>query len=205
MCVSQIRRQSDISVHHMNNGTVRTIADLVGVSQYDILCNCYDRKELELKTTELLDFIDKHAVDYFELGDYLFVHGWVPTNSDDPDMFHARKNHTLMSRSDWCEEAWNRARWSNGMLCWSQEAIFADYTIVCGHWHTSWGHHKFHGHKHEFPSLSIKGARESFKPFIEKGIIALDGCAAYSGIVNVAVFEVNDSNNVVFLGDNHEE
>jgi len=196
-CVSEIRRRFDIGIHHMNNGTVRTIADLVGVTQYDILCNCYDTATFESKIGELLEFIDKNTVDYLELGNYIFVHGWVPTDSEDSNKYHARKNHILADRSTW-DDKWDSARWSNGMLCWAQGAIPDGKTVVCGHWHTSWGHYKFHEHKWEFPPLGYKDARKSFKPFVEPGIIALDGCVAYSGIVNVAVFTVDENNNVKF-------
>lgn len=194
-CVKEIKRRFDISMHHINNGTVKTVAQLADTNQYDILCNCYDKELFDKRTTEVLEFIEQHTVDFFELGDYIFVHGWVPCDSSDPNKYHARKSVTLASQDTW-EDKWDTARWLNGMDCWNQGATPKGKTVVCGHWHTSWGHHRFHGHKHEFPHISIKGARNSFKPFVEPGIIALDGCTAYTGLVNVAVFTVNDNDSV---------
>lgn len=196
-CIAEIRRRFDIGVHHVRNGTVKTVAHLANTNQYDILCNCYDKKLFESRTKEVLEFIDQHAVDYFELGDYIFVHGWVPCDSDDENMYHARKKVTLADKSTW-DSKWESARWLNGMMCWEQGAVPQGKTVVCGHWHTSYGHHKFHGHRDEFPSLSIKGARASFKPFVEDGIIAIDGCTAYTGLVNVVVFTVEDDGSVTY-------
>lgn len=190
-CVKKIRRGFDVGVHHINNGTVKTVAHLAATNQYDILCNCYDKALFDSRTTEVLEFIDQHAVDFFELGDYMFVHGWVPCDSADSNKYHARKNVTLADRSTWSDK-WDNARWLNGIDCWNQGAIPDGKTVVCGHWHTSWGHHKFHGHSEEFPSLGYKDARKSFKPFVEPGIIAIDGCTAYTGLVNVVVFTVDD-------------
>lgn len=194
-CINELKRSMDIPMYHINNGTVKTVAQLTGISQYDILCNCYDKNVFNEKTSEVLEFIDQNAVDCFELGKYIFVHGWVPCDSDDKNIYNARKKVTLADQTTWdCK--WNSARWLNGMDCWNQGAILEGKTVVCGHWHTSWGHHRFHGMKEEWPNLSIKGARNSFKPFIEDGIIALDGCTAYTGLVNVVVFEVDDKNTV---------
>lgn len=194
-CVTDIKRRFDIDTHHIRNGTVKTVAQLADTNPYDILCNCYNKDVFESRIQEVLNFIEQNAVDCFELGDYIFVHGWVPCDSKDTNKYHARKNVSLADKSTWSDK-WDNARWLNGMDCWNQGAIPEGKTVVCGHWHTSWGHHKFHGHKDEFPSLGYKDARKSFKPFVEPGIIALDGCTAYTGLVNVVVFTVNDDGSV---------
>jgi len=194
-CVTDIKRRFDIGTHHIRNGTVKTVAQLADTNEYDILCNCYDKDVFESRTQEVLNFIEQNAVDYFELGDYVFVHGWVPCDSKDTNKYHARTNVTLADKSTWSDK-WDNARWLNGMDCWNQGAIPEGKTVVCGHWHTSWGHHKFHGHRDEFPSLGYKDARKSFKPFVEPGIIALDGCTAYTGLVNVVVFTVRGDGSV---------
>ena len=56
-------------------------------------------------------------------------------------------------------------------------------TIVCGHWHSSWGHCRLEGKCSEF------GKDSDFSPFYAEGIIAIDGCTAYSGRVNCIVLE----------------
>lgn len=57
-------------------------------------------------------------------------------------------------------------------------------TIVCGHWHTSFGNYNYH-HKGsgEFEEDS------DFGIFEDKGIIALDACTAFSKKVNILKLE----------------
>ena len=56
-------------------------------------------------------------------------------------------------------------------------------TVVCGHFHTSYGHSKFERKCTEF------GEDADFSPFYAEGIIAIDGCTAHSGKVNCIVIE----------------
>ena len=56
-------------------------------------------------------------------------------------------------------------------------------TVVCGHWHTSYGHSKLEKKGSEF------GFDADFSPYYGTRIIALDGCTAFSEIVNVLVLE----------------
>ena len=58
-----------------------------------------------------------------------------------------------------------------------------DKTIVCGHWHTSYGHAKYEGKGSEFE------ADADFSPFCASGIIALGACTAFSRTVNVITIE----------------
>ena len=55
-------------------------------------------------------------------------------------------------------------------------------TVVCGHWHTSWGHSRIN-------NTSEWGEDADFSIYRNKGIIAIDGCTAYTGKVNVLVIE----------------
>ena len=76
---------------------------------------------------------------------------------------------------------------------WSHGRIIKDKTIVCGHWHTSWGHSRLHNLGVEFKNKYNDSEKEEhFEPFIDKGIIALDQCVVYSGIMNCVVLEVAD-------------
>lgn len=56
-------------------------------------------------------------------------------------------------------------------------------TIVCGHWHTSYGHSKYEHKGSEF------GEDADFSPYYGPGIIAIDACTAFSGKVNCLVIE----------------
>ena len=78
------------------------------------------------------------------------------------------------------------------MEAWHQGVKVDGKTIVCGHWHASFGHSKFHGDGVEFPnerSTNPEHRRANFDPFVDDGIIALDACTAYSHKVNCVVLE----------------
>ena len=60
-------------------------------------------------------------------------------------------------------------------------------TVVCGHWHCSYGNKRIGLIEEEFPTEDIEKA---FTPFIQPGIIALDGCTVYSRKVNVVILEI---------------
>ena len=125
------------------------------------------------------------SIDYFETEHYVFVHGWIPAYSTPPDDIDPEGG--LHCRADWREATlgeWRKARWYNGMecACVSRYGI-PDKTVVCGHWRASYGHAQVHGEG------SVFGEKAIFTPFYDKGIIALDACAAYSGFINCIVLE----------------
>ncbi len=64
-------------------------------------------------------------------------------------------------------------------------------TIVCGHWHCSWGNHYLNSTIEEFPK-DKKDFDKSFKSYKNKGIIAIDACTVYSHKVNVLVIDENN-------------
>ena len=80
-------------------------------------------------------------------------------------------------------EEWEMARWVNGMDAAKAGLIEEGKTIVCGHWHCSYGHSEYEGIGSEF------GPDADFSPYYAPGIIALDACTAHSGRVNVVVLE----------------
>ena len=184
---------NSVGHHHFSNGTVRTAVEILGLqSIYDIM-GC-DRDLLDKKLGEVLDFFQENCLEYFEVADHIFVHGWLPCISNDMNMYHARKEFTAIY-DEWSNEydsvdrdiAWESARWINGMLAWSQGMRIPGKTVVCGHWHTSFGHAILHGKGTEF------GIEDScFDIFKDDGIIALDACTAFSKKINCFVLEVND-------------
>ena len=81
---------------------------------------------------------------------------------------------------------WKDATWLNGMSQWKEGIKESGKTIVCGHFHTSWGHSRLHDVGTEW------GEDAHFEPFEDEGILATDACTAYSGQINVKVLEVSD-------------
>ena len=154
--------------HDLHNGTIKTVMNLCGLNEIDYFNNEYHQCFQQVKENPELRLYLNSLQDYAEIGDYVFVHGWIPSK---------KKN------KDWYLGDWKEARWFNGMEKWRQGARLECKTILCGHWHTSWGHGVLEKKCSEF------GDDADFSPFIKKGIIAIDGCTAYSGIVNCVVLE----------------
>lgn len=175
--------------HDVHNGTCLTAEQLgVGYTHKEvktleskgyeypeataILNRAYDRMK------PLLD----RMVNFVETKHYIFVHGWIPTED------RLRIEMGEKAPSDWRkapEYIWkNYARWSNGM----DESLYSyedGKTIVCGHWHCSYGHarDKGLGRAGEF------GPDASFEPYIRDSIIAIDACTAHTKKVNILVLE----------------
>ena len=176
-CVKEVYHRRGVSSHHISNGTLDTICQITGFNKYDIYgCTC-DSKEFSSKIEPLLDFIADNAVEYVEAGDYIFVHGWIPTGP------HGEVE-------DWENGDWEAARWLNGMAAWHKGARIPGKTIVCGHYHSSWGHSHLHQDRKEFPQKNRVDWEKSFEPFVDEGIIAIDACTAYTGFCNCIVIEV---------------
>lgn len=118
--------------YHKSNGTYDTALQLTGFDPVMASIRHYDFADAA-KDTPFYKEIIPAMLDYFETEHYVFTHGWIPSipNRD--------KSYSYIS--SWREadrEQWNRARWFNGMDA-AQNAD-ENKTIVCGHWHTSYGH-----------------------------------------------------------------
>lgn len=152
--------------YHVSNGTFGTLLQLTGHKDFD---THRERALAGQKTNFYLQIIPS-CVNYFETEHYIFTHGWIPKGKDwrkEPDSI------------------WRRvASWQNGMAEYKNDKdYFADgKTVVCGHFHTSWVRHKA-GLCSEF------GPDADFSTFRDDGIIALDACTAYTGIMNMIVLD----------------
>ena len=117
-----------ISSYHYSNGTVNTIKNFVEEHDSQLalrvsrgwLLTSEEVKQVEKCCKRFKKLISK-SVPYYELGDYIFVHGWIPCKSDDSFLYHPTKNVKYLS--NWrClkpgSQKWKEARWLNGMLCW---------------------------------------------------------------------------------------
>ena len=159
----------------MENGTYDTALQLTGFDPVMASIRHYDFADAA-KDTPFYKEIIQAMLDYFETEHYVFTHGWIPSipNRD--------KSYSYIS--SWREadrEQWNQARWFNGMD--AAQTADENKTIVCGHWHTSYGHSKYEHKGTEF------GEDADFSPYYGPGIIAIDACTAFSGKVNCLVME----------------
>lgn len=165
------------------NGTVDTLIQLSGVD------SCYDVAEairVESRDGKLRGYLDR-LVNYYETEHYVFVHGWIPRRYDEEGDY---------TRKDWrkaTEDEWYDARWYCGFDEWAdmerKEPDIEKKTIVCGHWHTSYAHARFHHEGVEFPDRRHRLSECHFEPFLDDRIVGLDACTVVSQRVNVFVFE----------------
>ena len=167
--------------HHFSNGSIDTIAQFCNMTKYDFMMHnsVLSSKYVENTMRPILDWINNTAVNYAEIGNYVLVHGWIPCYEGLDDF------------RDATDEDWASARWDNGMEMWRYLGCRVDgKTVVCGHWHCSWGWSHIKQSRPEFPQKNQKDWLKSFEPFIDDGIAAIDSCVAYTGKINVLVLEV---------------
>jgi len=160
---------------HVSNGTYGTALQLsrFDMTQAMIMPDTFAKR---LTRTPYFETIMPAMRNFFETSQYVFVHGWIPAFREG--------RHLYSSISDWRSaslEEWEKARWYNGMD--AVRTSCEEKTVVCGHWHTSYGHYLFEERGSEF------GVDADFTPYYAPGIIALDSCVAHSGFVNCIVLE----------------
>lgn len=167
-------REYNFSYADKHNGTLDTILEIAKYVSGKKYLNAYDR-EIYLYANQYLELSQylNSLRDYFEFtgidgNNYVCCHGWLPQDYKDKD----------------CKE-FEEYSWINGMAYWKNGHSFKDKTIICGHWHCSYGNSKFHHIGSEF------GKDACFEPFKDKGIIALDACTVLTKKVNVIVLEGN--------------
>lgn len=162
------------------NGTIETIKNISGQ-------NNLSRAIEEMINNERWKQYRNSWRFYFEIKDYIFVHGWIPS------IYKKSFNKIIPIAYDenWRNQdidAFKDATWLNGMECYSKGIYEKGKTIFCGHWHTSYGHSNLH---HNGPSSpKTKGA--ILDPFVDEGIVALDACTALSNKVNVYTLDIED-------------
>ncbi len=170
--------------YHMRNGTWDTALTLAGMKNSEAL-TYYRDLIFKTRSSPFYKELMRASKDYFETEHYIFVHGWIPAKSEPASIWTPRvKNFSY--DENWrnaSKTAWFEARWQNGMNLAKRFGVTEPgKTIVCGHFHCSWGHAK-EGRGEEWGENAI------FEPYFADGIIALDACTSYSGKVNCIVIE----------------
>lgn len=134
----------------------------------------YTALETALKTAGFFEDTQPH--NYYETRNYVFTHGWLPC--------YPTRSGSYARIEDWrhaLKDSWKRSRWYNGMDAF--RTAYDEKTVVCGHWHASYGHSRYEHKGSEF------GEDADFTPFMASGIIALDACTAHTGFVNCMIIE----------------
>ena len=163
-CIDLLVKKEFNHLHHISNKTILTISQWTGISPLDLVNNNFDEVALKEVLKPYIKLIDK-SINYFEIGDYVFVHGWIPTNEN------------WRNASDL---EWERARWLNGMKEAACGNTLKNKIIVCGHYYTDWG-------REHILKSTIK--ENNYGIYKNKGIIAIDTTTAISKKINVLIVE----------------
>lgn len=169
--------------HDKSNGTFRTLMSLTpAVSGFELKCAV-----AEVLTREYFNSL----VDYLETENYIFVHGWIPCEKIIEDNLSAFGMERVYEYNpDWrnCNDVeWESARWTNGIKRAYEGIVESGKTIVCGHWHCSYGHF-LDSIKTDKPVSEFE-ADAKWEPWYHEGCIAIDRCTAHTRKVNVLVLE----------------
>ncbi|HQC55402.1 MAG TPA: metallophosphoesterase [Clostridia bacterium] len=109
-----------INTHHWSNRTVETVLQLTDM---DLASACAQPEILsgKMKETPFYKKILPSMLDYYETANYIFVHGWIPTDS-----LRLGGSYVYFYRDDWrnaSKAEWDNSRWINGMLAARQGVI----------------------------------------------------------------------------------
>lgn len=159
---------SHLAFHDIFNGTYDTIVQLFGEgSTPNGILQVSKTDETLIKVKRLLF----STINYYEWGDYIFVHGWLPVNSENPPV-------VLKDWRNARDEDWHAAAWLEWQKLYGKVAIPEGKTLVCGH-------------RSAALANQFDGSRSSsdYTTFFGKNFIALDACTIFSGFVNVLVLE----------------
>lgn len=166
--------------HHFSNGTIDTVCQLTETPLRQFLTEP-DEVCKKISNNPFITKIIPSMVDFYETEHYIFTHGWIPCTILNND-----STKTYLSLENWRKankQIWDSARWVNGMEAAHNGIIEKDKTIVCGHWHCSFGHSNYEDDGGEFDN------NPNFSPYYRKGIIALDAATSFSKTINFIVIE----------------
>ena len=153
-------------------------------SMWTRMCN-------EIKKSGIIDWIKSDEwVDYFEVGDYIITHSFIPLEKRVSTYFDDRydiiENWRELKGYAWIDATWGCPYRLFDLGLFNKE-IERGKTLVCGHWHCS----DFHLHYESKYSIQGRSNYENSMNEIYYGdnLIAIDGCTVISGIVNVLVID----------------
>lgn len=169
------------------NGTLGTIIEFTNCEFIDCV---YDPQTVcdTFKENGILDWIfGPEWQNYAEIGNYIFVHSWIPVKIlDGTDIYDAKPSTEIHYRPDWREasqEDWEESTWGCPWVMAQKDLKPRGSTVVCGHWSAC-----------EFPKHLDKNYSNypNHNIYRGHGCIALDACTVRSGFCNVLVLTEED-------------
>lgn len=174
--------------HDLHNGTDKTFWNLCNHMKHD------DKKALIPQFRDFIYPFYDRMVDYYETKNFVFVHGWIPVKHS----YHTSQKGYKYEEGhiyypEWREAStaeWEECRWLNGMNEAFNGNIIPDKTIVCGHWHCSYGWtRKAYEETHDYDKSKEFENNPRWDIFEMKGIYAIDRCTALTNEMNVLILE----------------
>lgn len=139
-------------------------------AEYDRLWDEYLSKPFHCKKTEeVIEWIESDDwVNYYELGDYVFVHSWIPVvYSCDADCETVEKPRDHWRKAS--KKQWEEAMWGCPWRHYLAGSLPKGKTMVCGHWHVQ----DFHTHLgHDIDGYKNRDI------YYGDCLIAIDACTA---------------------------
>lgn len=181
-------------MHDMQNGTYDTLVQLASKHhKVNYGTNITKSYAQYMDFEELSGFARKEKtyrqyknmlVDYVEIGNYIFVHGWIPSivKLDLNGGKLVRQYQYINNWREADEKEWKSARWTNGFEATINSIFEPNKIIVCGHWHASAWHEHYEGTK----------PFENNDTYIGEHVIAMDTCTVLSKKVNVLVLDIEE-------------
>ena len=154
----------------IDNGTGATVRQLLGADSVDGQ-SCIDTVTYADKIAELQRFTASMR-DFYEFGDYIFTHGWLPV------VFSGRYPSVDLSWRNASTDEWVEARLCEWQQFYGVGAVLDGKIIVCGHRPSRMGN-----------TFDSTREPDDSTPFYGNGMIAIDAGTVRSGRVNVLVLE----------------
>lgn len=121
----EIFETGKIKPHNYLNGTIQTITEFFGKYCIDPITDEVDFSGKTRMLERVTDFILK-TTNYFETGNYIFTHGWLPVRISD-GKYLIDPNWRNASDAEWKKARWTR--WTDMYNSCDR----TDKVIVCGH------------------------------------------------------------------------
>ncbi len=162
----KLLRTGKVLPHNYINGTMQTLADFFGNHFIDPIDDTIDFSGKNRTVDRICEFIDETS-NYFETESYVFVHGWLPDNSD-----------TTKMRKELSDDVWEKARWLKWPEKYNGQRPLVDKTLICGHVPTFFAE--------KFDPTRTNGDADIF---YGNGLIAIDAGTYDTKQINVLVLE----------------
>ena len=138
------------------------------------------------KLNEVLEWLKSPKwLHYYELGQYIFVHSFIPVTKD---ISYFPEWRTKSTPSMWEAATWGCPYiYYQGGLFDEEEA--KGKILVCGHWHTSDFYNELLHKDDPSKELNIYESNPIFQSEKYPGLIGIDACTALTKVVNVLVID----------------